>query len=724
MTGRKVLSLAALLLLIGSTMAWADGGVVFDNIAKDGGAGITYERAPSTRINNYFDILNNSGTPDPRFGGLHSIPTPDLVAIAGGDLPLKWHGAPGVAIFDYDRDGDLDIYVTNGPNASNALYSSQLEETGELTFVDVAAEAGVEAFGQDSTGVCYGDIDNDGDHDVYVLGTGQPNILFENQGDGTFHDISAASNTATGVAGELRNPTSCSFTDVDNDSYLDLVVANTFTSWDDRFAHSRGPTYEMMEHNYLFRNNGDNTFTDVSATSGIENVSNMSGPGLTGGAYSWALATADYDLDGDADILFADNQGAAPQNPDEERGYLRLYDNDGAGNFTEVTYSAGTDEVGGWMGLDFADLNCDGNLDFFATDVGYAVAAPSKWFFGQSDGTFHSPGVGDLGMTPFGWGVSAIDYDNDGDSDIVYHGGMHTWTIVLADNPGVVLQNTGDCSGVFDWDASAIPVADPSPAHPAFPAPLTDHTLRIVEGVASGDLNQDGFQDVVSVARMRINADPAGPPRLFPGVGPPFFNFGPGTGGPFDAVAYFEAVYAPVPPLGIFLRLEPVKQHFNGDLAIDVNSGDNGNGWAEVNLVGSAGILNDGTVNRDGIGAVVSFTPAGGQTSLRPIIGGASYASQNSLAAGFGLGDAADGTVEVLWPGGDRNCLHDVADGERVLVPHIPCSYDGNWKNFGKYNSCVMQALNEYKQEGLIDAHYRNRLRDSARQAFNEGACQ
>lgn len=98
--------------------------------------------------------------------------------------PEKSDGAPGVALFDYDKDGDLDIYVTNGPNmrpdgvaqnGSNSLYSNQLVESGAVRFVDVANGAGVAAAGQDSTGVCFGDIDNDGDHDLLVLGRAEPN---------------------------------------------------------------------------------------------------------------------------------------------------------------------------------------------------------------------------------------------------------------------------------------------------------------------------------------------------------------------------------------------------------------------------------------------------------------------------------------------------------------------------------------------------------------------
>jgi len=703
------LSSAVLLGSLGILLAFpagearADGGVTFENIAADDGAGITYRRALSPRDATWRTLLEE---PSPILNADFLLQNTDV-------LPMKWRGAPGVALLDYDRDGDLDIYVTNGPNASNALYSSQLIEGGELTFVDVAAEAGVEAFDQDSSGVCFGDLDNDGDEDLYVLGTNEMNRLFENQGDGTFVDITAAS----GTSGDGRNSTGCSMADFDGDGLLDIVVGNAYDSWEHRKAHRLGPTYDMLEHNYHFRNTGGNVFTDVSVASGLETVSNMDQMGLSGAAYTWALATADYDFDGDVDILFADNQAAPPQDPSEERGYLRLYENDGTGTFTEVTYDAELDIPGGWMGLDFGDLNCDGNMDFFATDVGFAAGAPSRWFFGQNDGTFIEPGLDGLIMTPFGWGVSIFDYDNDADSDVIYHGGMLTRSIFIADNPGVVLQNTGDCSGVFDWDDAAIPTVDIG-LDP--PPPLTDHNMRLVQGVAAGDLNRDGFEDVVTVADTRID------PRIYvPGVGPPFFIWGPATGSPFDAVAFVEAIYAPF-PMGSWTLIAPtdgdgvVIPHLDGDLSVELNSADNGNGWTEVTVVGSAGLLEGGMVNRDGIGAVVFFTPDGGNTSIRPIIGGSSYASQDALAANFGLGDATHGTVEVLWPGGVRNRLDKVAAGERVVMPHIPCSYDADWASLEEYSLCVRQALRTYARKGVISGEQRSLLLWSALRAYQE----
>ncbi|RMH20741.1 MAG: CRTAC1 family protein [Acidobacteria bacterium] len=694
--------------------AFADGGVTFTDVADGDGAGITYRRVPSPdRLALQQSVLANSPYPIPIF-------FPQIRP----NTPQKPRGAPGVAILDYDGDGDLDIYVTNGPGADNSLYQNQLVETGSVTFIDRGASAGVGAFDQDSSGVCFGDIDNDGDEDLYVLGTGEPGRLFENQGDGTFLDVTATA----GVGGGDRHSVGCSFADFDGDGLLDVVVGNTYDGWEHRLpTFISGPTYPFMEHNQLFRNTGGNVFEDVSAASGIENVSNMGFPGLSGGAYTWAIAAADYDLDGDADIFSLDNQGGAPLDPTQNRGAIRLYQNDGTGHFVEVTAAAGLNVLGAWMGIDFGDFNCDGGIDFFATDLGY-LFNNSRWWLSDGNGGFVDPGVGALARTPFGWGVSVIDYDNDADADVIYHGGVDLLFFTMADNPGALLQNKGLCSADFDYDAGAL---------------LKDHRFRQVEGVAAGDLDGNGFEDIVSVSSHDVAP-------LFVLPVPGFIT--PPTGSPFDPIAVFELNFSTRPVPGNFTYIgrrdadgNPLPQP-NGTLSVELNSGGNGNGWVAFDLVGSAGILdgdsdsdsgdsdsdsgdsdsgdsdsgNVRVVNRDGIGAVVFFTPDGGPTSIRPITGGSSYASQDSLTANFGLGSAAAGTVEVLWPGGVRNRLYDVASEETVVLPHIPCSFDGVWKNRGQYNNCVQKALDEYEDEGIIDGDERKRLRDSARRAFDE----
>jgi len=683
-----VLAVAVLLAatFVAPAPALADGGVVYTNIATDPATGLDWNRTPSPRL----AIKDALAAQSP-------IPNADILRLRAEATPQKAWGSPGTAIFDYDNDGDLDIYVTNGPGSANSLFANQLADSGNLTFIDMGVASGTGAAAQDSAGVCAGDIDNDGDQDLYVLGTGEANILFENNGDGTFSDITAAA----GVAGDGRHPVGCSMGDIENDGLLDIVVANTYDSWDHRIAVftpgsslTPGPHFEKMEHNYLFNNVGGNVFNDVSASSGIENVSNMAGPGLTGGAFTWAIAFVDYDQDGDADILSADNQGSAPSSRAEERGWNRLFVNDGAGNFTDMTIEAGLDKFGGWMGIDFSDLNCDGNLDFFSTNLGYLGGGqPGQWFLGDGNGGFTNPGQGDLVVNPFGWGTSLFDYDNDGDADIIYHGGVDIFTIITA-VPGIVLTNVGTCSGTFDYDQAAVPF---------------DHQVRTVHGIAAGDLNHDGFEDIVSVSNFDFVRG-----FYLPYVG----VFFPPFGSPFDSVAAFEAGTSSRPNPGFATWLNPVINP--GTLSVEINSADNGNNWAEISVAGGIGRIANATVNRDGVGAVVKFTPQGGPTSQRPIIAGASYGSQDAMAANFGLGSASYGVAEVLWPGGVRNRLYGVWKGEQLTLPEIPCSFDGNWPNKGTYMSCVSGALAQARAAGLIRPQDNFRFFLSAMLAYDE----
>jgi hypothetical protein len=415
---------------------------------------------------------------------------------------------------------------------------------------------------------------------------------------------------------------------------------------------------------------------------------------------TWAIALVDYDFDGVPELFHVDDQAAmSPQQAD--RAHVHVYENDGKGKFTNVSHRVGTDVWGAWMGIAFADFNCDGALDFFATNWGDYAFAPigfpfqrgqwsSRWFLGNGDGTFTDPGVGDLEATPFGWSVMTLDYDNDADTDVVYLGNLGTAVYtMIGDNPGAVLQNQG-CSARFVRDAKAM---------------TTNHSRRVVEGAAAGDLNGDGFPDVVSVSSHDVPADVEQLP------------YGLDYGSPFDATAVYTAYMEPAPggnfvPKGI--------QFPDGRLVIDLNSGDNGNGWAAVRTFGAVGLVRGARVNRDGIGAILSFTPEGKPTSMRPVLGGANYASQDSLEMLFGLGDAERGTLEVFWPGGVRNRLYDVAAGERVLVPEIPCAYDGEWSGEGAYAACVDAALSDLRKAKVLRASESKRFRDSALRAYAE----
>ena len=364
------------------------------------------------------------------------------------------------------------------------------------------------------------------------------------------------------------------------------------------------------------------------------------------------------------------------------------------------------------MGLSFGDLNADGHLDIFGTNLGdwalttvtplepiysdlliYELGdSTSRWFLGSAEKVFTDPGVGSLVATPFGWGTSIADYDSDGDNDIIYHGGMSTGPVVHRDNTGVILRNDGQAGFSFDTEALA---------------GSTDHQRRTVHGVAVGDLDDDGFIDIVSVSNSDAQESI------------PLFNFATEWGSPFDGLVAYQATWEPTDTLGVW-QFSGIENDVNGSLAVEINETDNRQRWAKVRLLGTVGLTSRGSVNRDGIGATVTFTPRRAAPVTRPVLGGASYASQDSLEMVFGLGRENRGDLDILWPGGTRNRLHKVRKRERILFPEIPCSIDGDWRHVLEYGYCVSEALGELRANGIISRRLSRRLLDSALRAFYE----
>ncbi len=662
-----------------------DGGVTYLDVAAQDGAGISYRRAPSAN-KAIFDALKQDST-----FNLNRL----------DEVPMKSYGAPGVALLDFDGDDDLDIYVANGPDTPNSLYANQWRESGEIRFVDVAAQAGVEAREQDTTGICYGDIDNDGDPDLLTVSHNSPSRLFENQGDGTFEEITVASGLG---AAEVRASSGCTMGDVNGDSLLDIVVGNTYGDW----SHFRGiltEPFALNQHNRLWINNGGNVFTDESTASGIEELvgfPDSAAPGTAG--LTWAVSLVDMDLDGDVDLMTADDQGGISTFSVGARGFIRLFVNDGTGHFTDVTDQAGLLNFGSWMGLAFGDLDCNGQLDVFGSNFGdyvpFAVPEPgrqtSRWYLGQGNNTFSDPGVGDLVSTPFGWGNSIFDYDNDGDQDIVYHGGLDLGLAIDMANVGVVLQNQG-CSANFVYDADAL-------------AGSTDHGRRTVHGMAVGDLDQNGFVDMVTVSNFNVPDNVETMPY-------------PALGAPFDDRAIFHLTFISEQMSDALTWSGAIYDH--GTLSVELAEG-NDNGAVEVRTMGTAGIIGGGRANRDGIGAVVRFwplAPGGARRGvMTPITGGASYASQHQPAAHFGLGTVERGLVEILWPGGTRNRLYNVRPGERIVFPEIPCSFDDESLTFRQYLGCMLDSLGDLVDAGVLSRGERVRYLLSALRARNAKA--
>jgi enediyne biosynthesis protein E4 len=318
--------------------------------------------------------------------------------------------ASGLALFDYDGDGLVDIYFLNGaalPGAEfaqpprNALYRN----LGGWKFRDVTEETGVGDIGY-ALGVCIGDYNNDGHPDIYVNNFG-PNVLYRNNGDGTFTDVTAEA----GVAAGDQVGAGAAFLDIDGDGYLDLFVANyvAFNFQNHQISHMSGfPSYVgplnyAPTANMLFRNNGDGTFSDVSVSSGI--AAHL-GTGM-------GIICLDYDGDGDTDIVVGND--------------LRpnfVFRNDGKGHFTEVGLALGLayDALGnvhGTMAVEAADWNNDGWPDIFTTSYQRQLTT----LYQSHRGVFfedvtRNTGAGTDTYPQVTWGTGLIDFDNDGHRDL------------------------------------------------------------------------------------------------------------------------------------------------------------------------------------------------------------------------------------------------------------------------------------------------------------------
>jgi hypothetical protein len=392
----------------------------------------------------------------------------------------------GVAMFDYNNDGLLDLFFVNGaalrdpmppgvkPDKSDPRFWNRLyRNNGDGTFADVTQAAGLRGTGY-GMGVAAGDFNNDGLTDLFVTNLGR-NCLYKNNGDGTFTDVT----DAAGVAGSGWSMAAC-FVDYDRDGHLDLIVTR-YLDWDfgrNIFCGDRRPGFRSYCHpneykpvtHLVYHNNGDGTFTDISKACGIGSAP---GKGL-------GIAINDFNRDGWPDIVIAND--SYPE---------QLFRNNGDGTFTEAAaeLELAYDEDGktfAGMGIDFADYDNDGWPDVFINALysqGYAL-------FHNKDGqafeyVSRQAGVTSASATHSGWGARFVDYDNDGWKDLFVAQG-HVMDNIELTEPGakyreslMLLQNR---KGKFE-DVSKLSGA-------AFQMPFA------ARGAAFGDLNNDGFVDV------------------------------------------------------------------------------------------------------------------------------------------------------------------------------------------------------------------------------------
>ncbi|MCI0489265.1 MAG: CRTAC1 family protein [Blastocatellia bacterium] len=389
----------------------------------------------------------------------------------------------GVALFDYDNDGWLDIYFVNSltmdllksaEKPQSALYRNK----GDGTFADVTKKAGAGNTGW-GMGVCVGDYNNDGWDDLYVTCLG-PNHLLKNNGDGTFTDVTEKAN-----AGDPRWSTGAAFVDYDNDGDLDLFVAN-YVDFDVNNLPSQerpclyrgievqcGPRGLRGAGDTLYRNNGDGTFTDVSAKAGVSDPN---------GYYGMGVVCSDFDGDGFTDIFVAND--ATPN---------FLYRNKGDGTFKDIGFVSGAavNENGSeqaCMGVTVGDYDRDGKFDIFATNFSQEY---NVLYRGEGPNLFtdvsQAAKVAEVGMPYVGWGTKFFDYDNDGWLDL-FVGNGHVYPQVDKANLDAGYRqrkflHKNNRNGTFSEVAAECGAA------------LMEK--RVSRGVAFGDIDNDGDIDIV-----------------------------------------------------------------------------------------------------------------------------------------------------------------------------------------------------------------------------------
>ena len=716
-------ALGGLLVLLGGNFIWEDAGLSA-RVSKT-----TEQRTVEELfIDSASEPVNASKYPavfDGIPGDDEFAPFQNIAPKIGIDALIE-NRYPGVAIFDFDRDGDLDFYVTSGE--TNAVFqitrggpNKLFRNDGNEEFTEVALSAGVDAPLHNSTAVAACDVDNDGYQDLYVgahgrIGDGldyrslaqNPALaaviqdrLYHNNGDGTFTDITS---TAFAEHANPRSAASIACGDLDNDGWLDLYVGNRADQDFVRFDTSR----HHGHFNTFFHNNGDGTFSDQTVEAGLVsppiwmrdingNPVNFPAPNNTviegfdisvtdaagnvvgdPAGQTWATLMFDHDQDGDLDLWIGD---------DGDR--LKVYRNDSNPSgitFTRIEEHLGIANLGQWMGFALGDYDGDTDLDIFVTNMGYQPlerpwpAIPSAdcaYYHSTDSGTcFHAlienraneggdpnrPGAfvfitGETTVTPsvdappsslgdafepsidtpingieayeFGFGTAFFDMDNDADEDLYWLGSL----AARGEGPqgdfapgfGRLLQNDG--SGAFRDVTVEAQIVDALAVDYENDRRLGIQYHENGKGVAVGDLNGDGFVDVIGTNS---------------------------NGESFDASGERVVV--------------------SGPLFVWMNSGGDNN-WVSFNLEGRMGVDGSGS-NADAIGAKVRVT---GSTSsgelksqLKEVLGSSTFLSMNSLDTHFGVGGAETVDAKIEWPSGrvtrlldlEVNRLHQVTEPE------------------------------------------------------------
>ncbi|MBI3678944.1 MAG: CRTAC1 family protein [Acidobacteria bacterium] len=487
----------------------------------------------------------------------------------------------GIAVFDFDNDGRMDIFFTNGARLPDlkktdpSYFNCLLRQKSDGTFEDVTARAGLTGDHLDfNFGVAVGDYDNDGYGDLFLCSIGK-NALYHNNGNGTFTDVTAAS----GIGGKPANTLSiaAAWFDYDNDGLLDLVVSN-YTLWspktdarcmmNDRDYYCDPRRYPSVPHQ-LHRNLGKGKFVDVTAKSGF---------------------------------------AAAP---------------------------------GKGMGVSIADFNDDGWMDvFIANDT-----EPNSLFMNQKNGTFEEKGLGlgvaynENGQVGSSMGSDAKDFNNDGKVDIFYNNLMgQIWQL---------LRNRGD---LFEYYSSLSRMQKLSMPY---------------SGWSNGfiDYNNDGWKDIYS-SNGDVDMMSAKSPQhdtLFENVdGKSFVDVSGEMGGDFLRKGYQRgSAFCDLNNDG---ALDIVVTSLNERPRILMNAASAGNHWLMLSLVGHKSA-------RDAIGAKVKLTTASGRVLYNHVAVSVGFMSSSDKRVHFGLGaETKINSVEIRWPSGIRQTLKSLAVDQLLMV--------------------------------------------------------
>ena len=487
----------------------------------------------------------------------------------------------GVAAFDYDNDGRLDLFFTNGAGLPEmkkvdpSYYNCLLHQKADETFEDVTAKAGLAGEGLDfNFGVAAGDYDNDGFTDLFLAGAGR-NTLYRNNGDGTFSDVTAAS--GIGVKPKDTLSVEGAWFDYDRDGRLDLILSN-YTIWTPRI--------------------------DFRCT----------------------MADRDYYCD----------PRRYPSVPH------RLYHNLGNGKFEDVTAKAGLAAAPGkGMGISIADFNDDGWPDIFiANDTD-----PNSLFLNKRDGTFEERGL-ELGVAydmnahaGSSMGADAKDFDNDGKVDIFYNNLMgQIWGL---------LRNRGELFQYYSYASKVQQLSTP------------------FSGWSNGfiDYNNDGWKDIYSANGDvdMVNEKSPQHDTMFENLeGKAFADVSEKLGQDFMRVGYQRgSAFADLNNDG---SLDIVVTSLNAAPRILMNSAGSGNHWIMLSLTGHKSA-------RDAIGAKVKLTTPSGRRLYNHVAVSVGFMSSSDKRVHFGLGpESKAASIEIEWPSGLRQVLKDVAADRIVNV--------------------------------------------------------